>query len=169
MTFDDDIIYPPDSIKKVVKYHKLYPRAIITNRGYEITFAKNGQINPHKKWRLSSSYGVKKAKRLTFISTGSGILIPYNSLYKDVTDVDKIKRIALSIDDLWTTVMAILAQTEIVKTTRYHKTYTTVEGTQDFQLATENLLQDGDHHDTVLQELIKAYPQLNELLKKSRK
>lgn len=169
LTFDDDIIYPPDSIMKVMKYHKRYPNAIVINRGYEITFSKDGNINPHRKWRIHSSYGVKKPKKLTFISTGSGILIPYNSLYKDATDIDKIKKIALSIDDLWTTIMAILSQTDIVKTTRYHKTYTTVEGSQEFQLATENLLQDGDHHDTVLQELIKTYPQLNELLKPSRK
>lgn len=169
LTFDDDIIYPPDSIMKVMKYHKRYPNAIIINRGYEITFSKDGNINPHKKWRIHSSYGVKKPKKLTFISTGSGILIPYNSLHKDATDIDKIKKIALSIDDLWTTIMAILSQTDIVKTTRYHKTYTTVEGSQEFQLATENLLPDVDLHDTVLQELIKTYPQLNELLKPVRK
>ena len=50
LTFDDDIIYPPDSIKKVIKYHKLYPNAIITNRGHEITFS-----NQKKFQKITSS------------------------------------------------------------------------------------------------------------------
>lgn len=169
LTFDDDIIYPPNSIKKVMKYHKLYPKAIIVNRGYEITFGKKGEVKPHKQWRIHSSYGVKKPKKLIFISTGSGILLPYNSLYKDIIESDKIKKLALSIDDLWTTVMAILSKTDIVKTTRYHKTYTTIEESQEIQLATENLLQGVDRHDTVLRELIEYYPQLEYLLNFARK
>ena len=82
---------------------------------------------------------------------------------------NKIKKIALSIDDLWITVMAILAETDIVKTTRYHKTYTTLEDTQEIQLATENLLQGSNHYDTTLQEAIKIYPQLNVLLTRTCK
>ena len=134
-----------------------------------MTFGKSGTINPHKQWRINSGYGVKKPKRLILVSSGAGVLIPYNSLYKDVTDVDKIKKIALSIDDLWITIMAILSETDIVKTTRYHKTYTTLEDTQEIQLATENLLQGSNHYDTTLQEAIKIYPQLNVLLTRTCK
>lgn len=169
LTFDDDIIYPPDSISKVVKYHEKYPNAIITNRGSEITFDKTGKLESHSKWRLLSAYGVKTPKKLVFISNGSGILIPYNTLYKDATNSDRIKELALSVDDLWTTIMAILAQTDVVKTTRFHKTYVTVEDSQKGQLATENLLQGGDRHDAVIAALREVYPQLDTLLVPARK
>ena len=91
LTFDDDIIYPKDSIAKVMKLHKKYPSSIVINRGYEITFDKNGNLEKHLNWKINSKYAVKKPEKLVFISCGSGALFPYKSLNPEVLNSANIK------------------------------------------------------------------------------
>lgn len=174
LTFDDDIIYPPDSISKVIKYHKLYPKAIITNRGYEIMFFEDGNLTPHLQWIINSDYGVGNPEKLIYISGGSGPLFPYNSLHPDVTREDYIQEYAISVDDLWITVMAILNNTDIVKTTRHHKTYTTLQDTQQYQLALENIKCkkneiEIDKYDELLSKLRSIYLNFEKMVKDTRK
>ena len=166
VTFDDDIIYPHNSISRLVKLHKKYPNAIVVNRGYEITFEKNGKLKPHKKWKLMSRYGVKKPVSLILTSTGSGILYPYDSFHNDILNVDLIKKLALSIDDLWITIMALIKGTKIIKSHYAFKTFTTYPGSQKYQLGLENMRnpENIDRHDTVLKELVEHYSELKENL-----
>ena len=42
ITFDDDIIYEKDAVKKLIKKHNEYPECIVCNRGHEIEFDDNG-------------------------------------------------------------------------------------------------------------------------------
>jgi hypothetical protein len=174
LTYDDDIIYPPDSISKVMKYHEKYPDAIITNRGYEMIFSEDGKLKPHLEWKINSKYSVGKPEKLVFVSTGSGVLYPYKALHSEVLNAALIERYALGVDDIWITLMAIMHDTDIVKTTRYHKTYTTVSGSQEYQLALENVKREKngvtiDKYDQTINELMTVYPELKKLLVLSRK
>ena len=45
ITYDDDIIYAPNSIEHLMKYHKQYPDCIICNRGFKILFNNNGRFS----------------------------------------------------------------------------------------------------------------------------
>ena len=171
VTFDDDIIYPHNSISRLIELHKKYPKAIITNRGYEIKFNDDGSIKPHEKWELQSRYGVKQPANLILTSTGSGILYPYNSFYHDIFNDKNIKKYALSIDDLWITIMAILNDTKIIKSHYAVKTFTTYPGTQENQLGLENMRnpENVDKHDTVVKDLMDDYPILKEKITKENK
>lgn len=171
VTFDDDLIYPSNCIKRLIKHHKRFPSAIIDNRGYEITFDKNGELNPHKKWKIMSRYAVKRPGALFQLSTGVGCLYPYGVLHKDVCKADLIKKHALSIDDLWMSVMAILVDTKFVKTHYATKILTTVSNSQEFQLGVENMRNPEriDKHDTCISSLMEEYPKLKEKLSISNK
>lgn len=162
VTFDDDIIYPHNSISRLYKLHKKYPNAIVANRGYEITFDRLGMINPHKKWILQSKYGVKTPKKLLHLSNGSGVLYPFNSLYKDVCNADMIKKFARGIDDLWMSMMAILNDTQMIKSHYAFKTFTTYPGSQKYQLGLENMKNEEkvDKYDIALTEMTMFYPEL---------
>ena len=164
ITFDDDIIYPHDSITKLMRLHEQYPNAVIANRGYEITFDEGGKRKPHRWWALMSRYGVKEPKKLLHLSNGSGVLYPYSAMYKDVCDATLIKKFALGIDDLWMSVMAILNDTPMIKSTYAHKTFSVYPGSQEVQLGLENMRNEEniDRYDVLLEELIKYYPQLKE-------
>ena len=166
ITFDDDIIYPPDSISRLIKLHEKFPKAIIANRGYEIIFDKTGALCPHKKWKLMSRYGVKTPKRLLHLSNGSGVLYPYGSLYKDVCDDKMIKRFALGIDDLWMSVMALLNGTYMVKSHYAFKTFTVYPGSQKFQLGLENMRNEEkvDRYDVALNNMMEYYTDLKDIL-----
>ena len=171
VTYDDDIIYPHNSLKKLMKMHKKYPRAVIANRGYEITFSKDGELLPHKKWKLQSRYGIRKPKRLIHMSNGSGVLYPYGALYKDVNNEEVIRKYVLGIDDLWMTVMTLLNHTDIVKTTYAFKTFTNVYGTQEFQLGLENMRnpEKVDRYDIAVSGLCEHYPELKRILRVENK
>ena len=166
ITFDDDIIYPPNSISRLIKLHKKFPQAVIANRGYEITFDKSGKLCPHKKWKLLSRYGVKTPELLLHLSNGSGVLYPYNSLYKDVCDDKMIKKFALGIDDLWMSVMAILKGTPMVKSHYAFKTFTVYPGSQKYQLGLENMknAENVDRYDVALGNMMEYYTDLKDKL-----
>ncbi len=164
LTYDDDIIYPPNSIKWLMKAHKKYPNAVVANRGYEITFDAEGKIKPNKQWKMISGYGVKKPRSLLHLSNGSGVLYPYDAMYKDVCNKDLIKEYALGIDDLWMTIMAILQGTKMLKSKHYHKIFSLCSGSQEFQLALENIKNEENinKYDVVLEALMNLYPNLRE-------
>ena len=171
ITFDDDIIYPHNSISRLIELHKKYPTAIIANRGYEIKFNNDGIIEPHAKWELQTKYGVKEPKLLLHLSNGSGVLYPYNSLYQDVCNADIIKQFTLGIDDLWMSIMAILNDTLMIKSHYAFKTFTTYPGSQKAQLALENMRNEErvDRYDIALNGLMEYYPALKEKITKENK
>lgn len=156
LTYDDDIIYPINSVEKLINKHRQYPGCIICNRAQEIVYQKDGKVTNPGRWKTISNVGVDNPTYQLLPSNGGGVLYPYRALSPDSYNAEKIKALALRADDLWMMFMALEKGTKTVKTVKYHKTFTVVSDSQNEQLATGNIY--GNAYIDFFNRLIKEYP-----------
>lgn len=164
ITYDDDIIYPLNSIKQLIKCHYKYPKCIICNRGFEILFDNNRNIMDVKKWKILTNEGVKRPSIKIMPSTGGGCLYPPNSVSSKVFDWEVIENNALTADDLWMKAMGLLKGTEVVKTSKFSKTFSIINGSQTDHLGYTNIIL--GQNNAVVKNLLNLYPTLFDDVKK---
>lgn len=156
ITYDDDIIYPENSVEMLYKTHLNFPRCIVCNRAAE-AFIENGRFVPYNKWKVYSSEGVNKASAHLFPSTGSGTLYPYGSINKEAFNTKNMMECAFSADDLWMRFMSALEGTKVIKTRKCHRTFSVLEDSQKESLQVENCLNNGN--DLAMERLCEKYPE----------
>ncbi len=156
ITYDDDIIYPEDSVERLYNIHKKYPDCIVCNRAAAVSVIKDS-LGPYSTWKVHSDIGVNSPSSLLFPSTGGGTLYPYGSVGEEVFNIDQMKKLAFSADDLWVRFMSALKKTKIVKTRKNHRTFTVLEGSQNESLQMVNCLQAGN--DKTIRRLSSVYPE----------
>lgn len=164
ITYDDDLIYPPNSIELLMKYHRKYPNCIICNRGFEIVFKKNDEIKSVEDWKLITKEGINAPSLKIMPSTGGGCLYPPNAVSEIVYDWELIKKYALSADDLWMKAMSLLKGTQVIKTKKYSKPFSIVENSQKEHLGYTNIIL--GQNNIVVNNLLKLFPTLFDELKK---
>lgn len=156
ITYDDDLIYPENSIEKLYEKHTKYPQCIVCNRAQESKF-ENGKFLNYSKWKLYSNEGVKTPSTKLFPSTGGGALYPYNTVDKEIFNKDVIVNSAFSADDIFVRFMSAKKGTKIIKTRKAHKTFTTLQGSQEESLQVQNCLEGGN--DIIINNLSALYPE----------
>lgn len=161
VTYDDDIIYPEDSLEKLLRMHKQYPDAIICNRGREIKI-KEGAVATYNYWKVSGRVPKGVPSYKVMASTGAGTLYPPHCMPEETFDIEKIRRLALTADDLWMKVMSIKGQIPVVKSQTRTKALCVSKGKQDITLAHKNV--DGYLNDKVMQDLLEYYPEVKKTL-----
>ncbi len=157
ITYDDDIIYPENSIELLYKTHLVYKDCIVCNYSAEC-LQKDGAFLSYKRWKTFCNEGVRKPSMKIFPFTGGGVLYPYKSVNGEAFNIASMKECAFTADDLWMRYMSVLNDTKIVKTVKAHRTFTVVTPLQDETLSNYNCLQNGN--DIVLEKLQKKYPQV---------
>ena len=162
VTYDDDIIFPEDSLEKLYKKHLQFKDCVVCNRGLEITLDKNNRVAPYGAWKVLSKEGTKYPSIKIMPSTGGGTLYPVDALDATVFDLDSIFECALTADDLWMKTMSLLKGTKVIKTTKYHRTFTVVEGSQTEHLGKQNVTE--GQNDIDVKKLIAKYPEAFEKL-----
>lgn len=153
ITFDDDIIYSKKAIERLMKTHQKYPGCLVVERGQ--IFDKNNMYNPGK-WLTISDVGVKTPTYSMNPSPGGGCLIPYKAFHEDACNEEKIRELAYKNDDIWYMFMCANNGTRIVKTRKYHRTFTVIPGSQVEQMATENIL--NNYNEVIVRRLKEVYP-----------
>ena len=166
VTYDDDIIYPEDSLEKLLKMHQRHPGAIICNRGREIEI-RNGTVAPYKYWKVSGKVPAGTPTYRVMASTGAGTLYPPHCMPEETFDTGKIRALALTADDLWMKVMSICGGVPVVKSQTRGKALCVSKGKQDITLAHRNV--DQSLNDQVMQSLLNEYPQIVTVLQNDRK
>lgn len=156
ITYDDDIIYPEDSIERLYKKHLAFPDCIVCNRAEEVEI-KDGKLAPYERWHVHSSVGVKKPSARLFPSTGGGTLYPFKCLDKEVFNVDAIREYAFSVDDLWIGFMAAKSGVKFIKTRKNYKPFSTIQESQVVGLQQENCFSGGN--DKAIAVLSEKYPE----------
>lgn len=160
ITYDDDIIYPPNSIELLVKKHIEFPNCIVCNRGFEIILDETKMPISVSDWKLITNEGIASPSLKIMPSTGGGCLYPPECLSEDVFNWDKIQRIALSADDLWMKAMSLLKGTHIIKTHKYSKTFSLIRKSQNEHLAHINTIL--GQNNIVVKNILNEYPCLFE-------
>lgn len=154
ITFDDDIIYSPKCIERLMETHKKYPNTLICERAQ--AFEDKNQMNPGR-WKTISDIGVNKPTYSLNPSPGGGCLISFGAFYPDAVEEKCFRPLAYKNDDLWYMFMCAANGTRIIKTRKYHRIFSVVAGSQSEQMATENVV--GDKNREIMEGLISAYPE----------
>lgn len=161
VTYDDDIIYPEDSLEKLLTMHAQYPNAIICNRGREICVNDNA-IAPYRYWKVSGCVPAGSPSYSVMASTGAGTLYPAHCMPEETFNIEKIRLLALTADDLWMKFMSIRGQIPVVKAQTRCKGLCISKFKQNVTLAHRNVGQ--NINDRVIEDLLKFYPEVEQML-----
>lgn len=113
---DDDMFYPRDTIKKLMRLHNKYPKDICTITAQ--VMGKDERSVPSE-WRnpLLKEHFVHSDRIQVF--TGSGSLYPPGCLHRDAFNKELIQELCPYADDLWITFMAKRKGTRITMSSPY--------------------------------------------------
>ena len=154
ITFDDDIIYSPRAIERLMVTHRAFPGVLVCERGQ--VFNAANMDNPGR-WDTISPVGITEPTFSMNPSPGGGCLIPYGAFHEDALDEDLIRKLAYKNDDLWYMFMCAAKGTRMIKTRKRHKSFSVIEGSQAEQMATENVM--GNRNAVILKGLVENYPE----------
>ncbi|WP_321276031.1 hypothetical protein [Thiomicrorhabdus indica] len=99
VTFDDDVFYPKDTLKKLIELSQLYPNRVIANRTHQITCNQHGLIDSYQHWIKNSSN--QKQPQVNFQTGIGGVLYPPRSLSNGVMEHELFMQLAPHGDDIW--------------------------------------------------------------------
>lgn len=124
---DDDLFYPRDTIKKLLRMHRAWPEDIccITAQVIEPTFSSKPSL-----WRNPqiNECGLQHTDRIQAFN-GSGTLIPPNALPREAFDKRAISCLCPYADDLWISFMAHRNGTKISTLKRWRPFPVSIYGT----------------------------------------
>lgn len=152
ITVDDDLRYPVDMIEKLYDAHRKYPNAICGVRTHRITLDEKGEISPYNEWVKEDDTYVLEPRWDLFATTGAGTLFPPRVFDDEAYNLDVIREICPTADDVWVKFMAMRNKVPVVLATpaarlRY------LPGTQDDRLWNINVM----NNDTQFVDLINKY------------
>lgn len=152
ITFDDDIIYHPHTIERLLKKHEEYPKSIICSQVHVMTYDEKGSIKPYREW--SNFNNTLRNPNKDFMPlTGSGCLYPYHVMPEITFDKIKIKEIAFTADDLWIGYLAKIWEVPISVVDKPANVFSVVAFSQTQHLGQINCLEDGN--DKAMEKLVK--------------
>ena len=161
VTADDDLYYQPDWLKSLYLEYLKDPNLIYTRRATFIKI-KNDMINAHPHYS-NTHY---KPCFNNQIMGGAGTLYPPHSLHKDVLDIDSIKSLIPTHDDIYFWAMAILNNKKIKLIKNKNVNLITVAGTQQYGLCKTNKGNSlGISPHEAFNRIFNKYPELVEILK----
>ena len=164
VTADDDVLYSKTMLKSLYEAWLKDKSNIYVKRAVRLKL-KNDTIT-----NISSrKYDYKDLDYPSYLNHqmgGSGCLYPPNSLHKDCTDINKIKSLIPTHDDVYFKVMATLNRTRVKVVGGYNEDLIFTEGTQDVGLINTNKSGgDGVSLDEAFRIMTDKYPQIIDIIK----
>ncbi|GAA3926505.1 hypothetical protein [Litoribacillus peritrichatus] len=139
LTFDDDILYPVDSIDLLYRAYLNEPNVIHCHRGHKVQYDTSGNILPYHQWQM----GLKSSSaNFDIFPTGNGGVLYFpGALHSDVTDEKVFQSLALNADDVWLKAMSLRNKVpcKVVSHTKHWRArLLMIEGSQDVALIKQN-------------------------------
>lgn len=167
ITYDDDIYYEQDSVEKLYKAHLENPNAICTNRYSRILFKQNS-LKVAKSSKIYFEKNNSTSKLNILIGCG-GVLYPPHSLHQDILNIEQIKTLVPTQDDIYFWAMAVLNDTKIKIVDGFTRNLFTIEETQEHGLCKINSKnKTGLSTQEALDIILKKYPEIIEKLKEEK-
>lgn len=114
ITVDDDILYAATAFENLLKYHTLFPEAVIARRTHLITWKSENDIAPYQMW-YSECFKYVGLPRADLFATGcGGILYPPNIFNKEIFNKDVFMKICAYADDVWLKAMEVYSRIPVV-------------------------------------------------------
>lgn len=155
ITIDDDCVYKEDFIETLIKGHKVFPNAVIARRVHRVEFDGNGQMLSYVEWTMEwKSSEITAATSLVATGCG-GILYPAYLFSREDFDLDMIRGIALSVDDLYLKIVELRKGIQTVYVPNDLNMPYMISGTQKKALCKRNVLENGNDAD--LSKLLERY------------
>ena len=112
ITIDDDLLYYPDTIERLMRLHACYPNAVCTNRAHVVGYS-NGIFTKSKNW---PDLYVNHQPDHGLLGLGySGVLYPPTFCSKKMYNAEQIKKLSLMADDMWLKVQELLENVKVAK------------------------------------------------------
>lgn len=172
ITVDDDVIYQEDMIEKLFLNYILHPDVISCHRAHLIKIDKDGNVLPYKEWKMRIS---DHNPSFLHLATGvGGVLYPPYCLFPDIVDIEKIKNLAPTCDDLWFWGMEVLNGYKVQVVNGNNSKLKYASGSQDLGKGGENQLHNNNveqgWNDIQLKNILIEYPEILDIAQgKSRK
>lgn len=153
ITADDDILYPRNTIKKLIRSYESHPKAVsalCTNK----IFFKDGKLLPYS--QSASCYDkYTNEPRFDLSAEGfAGVLYPPHILPTETFNKKQIKKCSPLADDLWLKAMELLKKIPVVCAAKYQDP-PMIHDVQRFGLFNQNSVQ--GQNDTQLEKIIMEY------------
>jgi hypothetical protein len=143
VTVDDDMFYSRDMLQKLLDFHERYPKAVIANRVREISYS-NGNIDHYRKWKINSYVNSEPSEKL--LATGVGGVLYQPSLFlEDLFEKDKIRELALNVDDIWLKANQLRNNISVVWTNCFYQSFIEISESQVTNLNSNNVFE-GDNN-----------------------
>ncbi|WP_374589056.1 glycosyltransferase family A protein [Ideonella dechloratans] len=170
ITVDDDALYPPDLIKRLIAEHKKYPDSIIAHRTRRMIFDKKWNLLPYKSWKIYKHlrYFVwgSHPKYTNFFTGTGGVLYPPHALHPDATKEEFFMNLAPTADDVWFWAMAVRKNTKIKPVFFGFPHITTLEKPDQHKLTTFNLVD--DRNVKFANAIMKKFPEILEIIQSAK-
>lgn len=111
ITVDDDLLYPSDTISRLLALSKQFPDEVIANRSSRIVI-DNNEISSYTNWE--PCFNPACDKYLVAIGCG-GVLYPTSFRPEVLFNVDLIRQLAPLADDLWLKSVQLLHGVRVVQ------------------------------------------------------
>ena len=158
VTVDDDVVYGKNLVSSLVESYKKSPHMIHCCRCHLLQVDGMGNLLPYKRWIWSDSLLEISPSYRNFFTGVGGVLYPPHSLYRDVFDEDKFKRLCPSGDDIWFWAMAVLNGTLIKRIESYREISSEyIKESQKESLWKSNKIK----NDLMINNIFEYYPELS--------
>ena len=173
ITTDDDIYYAPDTVESLYKSYIEHPQEIQAHRCDWLTILPRhtgeglgeGTITWSKTRELYKDLHRGEASYRHRLTGYGAVLYPPHSLYKDVTDEEKIAKTIPTHDDIWLWAMAVLAGTKTRLVKGYSESINYVENSQQYGLCKINKKGVGMGLAEAYNIILNEYPQILDKIK----
>lgn len=99
---DDDTYYPDDWLQRLVEAYDPQERSILCHRVHRLTYMPDGRIAPYREWQRNVADAASTVPSDDLLATGNGgVLYPPGSLPPETTDLDCIRQLSATSDDVW--------------------------------------------------------------------
>jgi hypothetical protein len=151
-TADDDVFYWRSWLKELVGAVRPAIKEVVCHRAHRIRLAANGLPLPYLRWAWNTRRRI--AHPLNFPTGHAGVLYPPGIFHADVMNVDQIKALCPTADDVWLFWMASRGGASFRKVGR-RRAMVTWLGSQERNLYEQNISQGGN--DSQIQRMIRTY------------
>ncbi len=137
VTVDDDVLYPPFWLEELHASYLAAPHCIHCYRAHQIRLTPEGRLAPYAEWAWLAP-GVRGPSHMLYPTGTCGALYPPGTLADEVHNLEAMRRLCPTADDIWFKAMALLKGTPAQKVREESLEFPHIPGSEVRMLWTVN-------------------------------